>query len=76
MVVRTAVSYMLAMTLIKRCPGGEQTDSQLFTFAGGAGPLALEPTTAPGTCLAVQGNALDQTACGGEGDATLSFTFG
>jgi hypothetical protein len=56
--------------------GGEQTDSQLFGFTGGPGPLALEPKNAVGTCLAVSGDVLDQAACSGRGDATQAFTFG
>ncbi|ERF73103.1 hypothetical protein EPUS_06564 [Endocarpon pusillum Z07020] len=55
--------------------GGEQTDSQIFDFAGGAGPLALALKNDAGSCLAVKGNVLDQASCS-EGDATQSFTFG
>lgn len=57
--------------------GGEQTDSQLFEFTGGSGPLALQPLNAVGTCLTVQGSVLDQAACAeGGDDATQAFTFG
>ncbi|KAH7346823.1 hypothetical protein BKA65DRAFT_284888 [Rhexocercosporidium sp. MPI-PUGE-AT-0058] len=55
--------------------GGDVTNSQLFSFAGGAGPLSFEPKNAAGTCLAVTGNVLDQAPCKA-GDAAQSFTFG
>ncbi|KAF4632402.1 hypothetical protein G7Y89_g5722 [Cudoniella acicularis] len=56
--------------------GGAVTNSQLFNFTGGAGPLSLEPENAVGTCLAVTaGNVLDQAPCKA-GDATQSFSFG
>ncbi|OWP02825.1 hypothetical protein B2J93_5047 [Marssonina coronariae] len=55
---------------------GGVTKSQLFRFAGGAGPLAFEPENAAGTCLAVTANnVLDQAPCEG-GNAAQSFTFG
>ncbi|KAH8749268.1 hypothetical protein BGZ57DRAFT_138624 [Hyaloscypha finlandica] len=55
--------------------GGAVTNSQLFTFAGGAGPLALQPKNAAGTCLTVtSGNVLDQAPCN-TGDAKQAFTF-
>jgi hypothetical protein len=51
------------------------TNSQLFTFAGGAGPLALEPENAVGTCLTVtSANILDQAPCN-KADANQAFTF-
>lgn len=43
--------------------GGSVTDSQLFDFTGGAGPLALTPANADNVCLTVNGNTLDQTTC-------------
>ncbi|PVH76170.1 hypothetical protein DL98DRAFT_562133 [Cadophora sp. DSE1049] len=56
--------------------GGDVTNSQLFGFAGGAGPLSFEPKNEAGTCLAVTGNnVLDQAPCKA-GDAAQSFTFG
>ncbi|KAK0103733.1 hypothetical protein ONS95_005739 [Cadophora gregata] len=56
--------------------GGQVTNSQLFGFAGGAGPLSFEPKNAAGTCLAVTANnVLDQAPCKA-GDASQSFTFG
>lgn len=54
---------------------GEQVDSQLYAFAGGAGPVTLEPKSNAGTCLVAKGNVLDQAACS-KGDATQSFTLG
>lgn len=64
------------INLAKSYTGGEQTDSQLFIFAADAGPVALQPLNAVGTCLAVKGKVLDQAACSGTGAATQSFTFG
>ena len=74
MVVSTALPCMTTI-LITLCTGGEQTDSQIFDFAGGAGLLALALKNDAGSCLAVKGNVLDQAACS-EGDATQSFTIG
>lgn len=37
--------------------------------------MAFEPENAPGTCLKVSGNVLDQAGCN-QGDASQSFTFG
>ncbi|PMD62145.1 uncharacterized protein K444DRAFT_586963 [Hyaloscypha bicolor E] len=55
--------------------GGAVTNSQLFAFAGGAGPLALQPKNAAGTCLTVtSGNVLDQAPCN-TGDAKQAFSF-
>jgi hypothetical protein len=44
--------------------GGTVTDSQLFSFSGGAGPLVLAPKNGNnGICMNVKGNTLDQTSC-------------
>ncbi|KAI0043150.1 hypothetical protein FA95DRAFT_441227 [Auriscalpium vulgare] len=44
--------------------GGAVTNSQLFNFAGGAGPLALVPQNGNNAvCLTIDGTNLDQTAC-------------
>jgi hypothetical protein len=51
------------------------TNSQLFPFAGSAGPLSFTPQNAPGTCLTVKGTVIDQAACNA-GDPNQSFTFG
>jgi hypothetical protein len=58
-----------------RILGGEVTNSQLFAFDGGAGPLSLEPQNEAGSCLVVKGNAIDIAKCT-NGDAGQSFTFG
>ncbi|PMD35095.1 hypothetical protein L207DRAFT_570660 [Hyaloscypha variabilis F] len=56
--------------------GGAVTNSQLFNFTGGAGPLALQPENAAGTCLTVSSaNILDEANCN-PGDANQAFTFG
>lgn len=55
---------------------GEQTDSQLFTFAGGAGPTSLKLASGAEICLAVKGNVLDQATCAGQSNAAQSFSFG
>ncbi|TVY85219.1 hypothetical protein LSUE1_G000360 [Lachnellula suecica] len=56
--------------------GGAVTPSQLFKFAGGAGPLSLQPQSGTNVCLAVvAGNVLDQAPCAA-GDAAQTFTFG
>lgn len=57
------------------CKGGAVTNSQLFPFAGGAGPLSFTPQNAPGTCLTVKGTVIDQAACNAA-DPSQSFTFG
>ncbi|KIV85023.1 hypothetical protein PV11_00761 [Exophiala sideris] len=55
--------------------GGTVTNSQLFPFNGSAGPQALTPENAAGTCLVVAGNVIDQAACN-VADPNQSFTFG
>jgi hypothetical protein len=55
--------------------GGDVTNSQLFNFTGGAGPLAFQPENAVGTCLTVtSANVLDQAPCN-SGDANQAFIF-
>lgn len=68
---------ILSLTLSRLIiTGGDVTNSQLFGFAGGAGPLSFEPQNEAGTCLAVTGNnVLDQAPCEA-GNAAQSFTFG
>ena len=51
------------------------TDSQLFGFSGGAGPLSLQPQNQKDSCLVVKGNAIDIAKCNA-GDAGQTFTFG
>ncbi|KAJ3280412.1 hypothetical protein HK104_000673 [Borealophlyctis nickersoniae] len=55
--------------------GGQVTDSQLFAFGGGAGPLSLTPKNSAGSCLTVKGNVVDVANCN-KGDPNQSFTFG
>lgn len=55
--------------------GGGVTNSQLFTFNGGSGPLSFQPENAAGSCLTVKGSVLDVAQCN-SGDANQSFTFG
>jgi hypothetical protein len=58
--------------------GGVVTNSQLFPFTGGAGPLALAPSSGNNAvCLTIKGNALDQTACTpSSASGAELFTFG
>ncbi|KAL1880782.1 hypothetical protein VTK73DRAFT_5167 [Phialemonium thermophilum] len=55
--------------------GGEVTNSQLFEFNGGSGPLSFEPENQKGSCLRVNGNVLDIAKCDA-GDSGQVFTFG
>ncbi|KAH6603554.1 hypothetical protein Trco_008329 [Trichoderma cornu-damae] len=55
--------------------GGQVTDSQLFAFAGGAGPLSLTPENSPTKCFAVKGGVVDVADCSAN-DAAQKFTFG
>lgn len=44
--------------------GGSVTNSQLFNFEGGAGPLPLVPQSSNNaTCLTITNGLLDQTSC-------------
>ncbi|KAH8835126.1 hypothetical protein DL96DRAFT_1675277 [Flagelloscypha sp. PMI_526] len=55
--------------------GGEVTDSQLFPFTGGAGPLELSPANTNGaTCLVAAGGKVDQAGC--DNSAAQQFTLG
>ncbi|KAJ2986405.1 hypothetical protein NUW58_g5048 [Xylaria curta] len=55
--------------------GGDVTDSQLFPFNGGAGPLSLSPENEPDSCFTVSNNVLDVAPCQA-GDLSQLFTFG
>ncbi|KAJ7636961.1 hypothetical protein FB45DRAFT_789116, partial [Roridomyces roridus] len=77
---RAAGNQVLLFSCGGRADGGGQvTNSQLFPFNGGAGPLPLLPQNGNNaTCLTINANnALDQTSCNA---ATASgaelFTFG
>ncbi|GAB1320855.1 Ricin B lectin domain-containing protein [Madurella fahalii] len=54
---------------------GDVTNSQLFAFDGGVGPLSLQPRNQDGSCLVVKGNAVDVANCN-DRDDNQSFTFG
>lgn len=58
--------------------GGAVTNSQLFDFAGGAGPLPLVPQNSNNaTCLTITNGLLDQTSCDPTQASGLElFTFG
>jgi hypothetical protein len=51
------------------------TNSQLFAFDGGAGPLSLQPQNQDGSCLVVKDSAIDIADCNNS-DASQSFTLG
>lgn len=54
--------------------GGSVTNSQLFTFTGGNGPITLAPENANGqTCLAPSGNVIDQANCNGSSDQLFTI---
>ncbi|KAI0554327.1 hypothetical protein F4679DRAFT_353726 [Xylaria curta] len=56
--------------------GGQVTNSQLFPFNGGAGPLSLSPENDPNTCFTVlDSNVVDVAPCQA-GDLRQLFTFG
>ncbi|RFU73045.1 hypothetical protein TARUN_9218 [Trichoderma arundinaceum] len=55
--------------------GGKVTNSQLFAFTGGAGPLSLKPENDPTKCFVAKGNVVDIADCNAN-DAAQSFTFG
>ncbi|KAH8596874.1 hypothetical protein B0O99DRAFT_569473 [Bisporella sp. PMI_857] len=55
--------------------GGAVTNSQLFNFDGGAGPLPLANVGEKGICFTAKGDVLDQAACS-TSDSAQSFTFG
>ncbi|KIW31843.1 uncharacterized protein PV07_03436 [Cladophialophora immunda] len=73
---RAAGNQVLLFSCGGRADGsGAVTNSQLFPFSGGAGPLALSPENAPGDCLTVNGALVDIAACN-TADPNQSFTFG
>ncbi|KAI0199896.1 hypothetical protein F4808DRAFT_195040 [Astrocystis sublimbata] len=55
--------------------GGDVTDSQLFPFNGGAGPLSFSPENDSNTCLTVSEDIIDAAPCQA-GDLRQLFTFG
>lgn len=73
---RAAGNQVILFSCGGRAAGeGEVTDSQLFAFDGGAGPLTLTPANANGQCLTSAGEALDIAACA-NGSNDQSFTIG
>jgi hypothetical protein len=54
---------------------GQVTNSQLFPFSGSAGPQALTPENAAGSCFTVKGNVVDIAACNAA-DPNQQFSFG
>ncbi|KAH8164357.1 hypothetical protein CIB48_g3910 [Xylaria polymorpha] len=55
--------------------GGDVTDSQLFPFNGGAGPLSFSPENDANSCFTVSNNVIDVAPCQA-GDLHQLFTFG
>ncbi|PNP39960.1 hypothetical protein TGAMA5MH_08226 [Trichoderma gamsii] len=55
--------------------GGSVTNSQLFAFTGGNGPLSLTPENDATKCLVPKGNLVDIADCSAS-DATQKFTIG
>lgn len=51
------------------------TNSQLFPFNGGAGPLSFSPENEPDTCFTVSNSVIDVAPCQA-GDLSQLFTFG
>ncbi|PTB65243.1 hypothetical protein BBK36DRAFT_165629 [Trichoderma citrinoviride] len=73
---RAAGNQVLLFSCGGRADGGGQvTNSQLFAFTGGAGPLSLTPGNDPTKCFAAKGNVVDIADCN-DSDATQKFTFG
>ncbi|KAI0873321.1 hypothetical protein GGS24DRAFT_399642 [Hypoxylon argillaceum] len=55
--------------------GGDVTNSQLFPFNGGAGPLSLSPENDENICFTVSDEVIDVAPCQA-GDLGQLFTFG
>ncbi|KAI8288814.1 hypothetical protein K4K60_010170 [Colletotrichum sp. SAR11_57] len=73
---RAAGNQVLLFSCGGRADGGGQvTNSQLFTFSGGAGPLALQPENDKGKCFTVKGAVVDIADCNAS-DQNQAFTFG
>jgi hypothetical protein len=73
---RAAGNQVLLFSCGGRADGGGQvTNSQLFAFTGGAGPLSLTPGNDPTKCFAAKGNVVDIADCN-DNDASQKFTFG
>ncbi|GFP58852.1 hypothetical protein TASIC1_0011021900 [Trichoderma asperellum] len=73
---RAAGNQVLLFSCGGRADGGGQvTNSQLFAFTGGNGPLSLTPENDPTKCLVPKGNLVDIADCSAS-DATQKFTIG
>ncbi|KAH9230634.1 hypothetical protein K456DRAFT_1842683 [Colletotrichum gloeosporioides 23] len=73
---RAAGNQVLLFSCGGRADGGGQvTNSQLFTFSGGAGPLAFQPENDKGKCFTVKGAVVDIADCNAS-DQNQAFTFG
>ncbi|KAL7946757.1 hypothetical protein V8C42DRAFT_318720 [Trichoderma barbatum] len=73
---RAAGNQVLLFSCGGRADGdGKVTNSQLFAFTGGAGPLSLTPGNDPTKCFVAKGNAVDIADCN-DNDAAQKFTFG
>ncbi|KAM0264941.1 hypothetical protein ACHAQJ_000457 [Trichoderma viride] len=73
---RAAGNQVLLFSCGGRADGsGQVTNSQLFPFTGGAGPLSLSPENDATKCLVANGNLVDIADCS-TSDATQKFTFG
>ncbi|KAL2182030.1 uncharacterized protein P884DRAFT_274468 [Thermothelomyces heterothallicus CBS 202.75] len=69
-----------SQVLLSSCGGraggeGEVTDSQLFAFSGGTGPLSLQPRNRVGSCVVVKDGDIEIARCDNS-DASQLFTFG
>ncbi|KAF3062859.1 hypothetical protein CFAM422_010474 [Trichoderma lentiforme] len=73
---RAAGNQVLLFSCGGRADGsGQVTNSQLFAFTGGNGPLSFAPGNDPTKCFAAKGNVIDIADCNAN-DATQKFTFG
>ncbi|KAL7905395.1 hypothetical protein GGI35DRAFT_483520 [Trichoderma velutinum] len=73
---RAAGNQVLLFSCGGRADGsGKVTNSQLFAFTGGNGPLSFTPGNDVTKCFATKGNVIDIADCNAN-DATQKFTFG
>ncbi|KAL7791834.1 hypothetical protein V8C37DRAFT_381496 [Trichoderma ceciliae] len=73
---RPAGNQVLLFSCGGRADGsGQVTNSQLFAFTGGVGPLSLTPGNDPTKCFVAKGDSVDIADCNAN-DAAQKFTFG
>ncbi|TDZ73387.1 hypothetical protein CTRI78_v001101 [Colletotrichum trifolii] len=73
---RKAGNQVLLFSCGGRAAGeGKVTNSQLFAFTDGAGPLSFQPENEKAKCFAVKGDVLDIADCNAN-DQNQSFTLG